>query len=112
MLRYRSAVRYRALETSLCVGLRAKIDKMSQPSPEEQPCAPARAVGWRFAAVNFHRGGLILLFLLEALDFYSQLADRITPYYPIYHDQVGYMVQTYRLLDDFQTQGWPALFAP
>jgi hypothetical protein len=52
--------------------------------------------------------GLLLLFAVEALMFYTQLADQILPYYPRYFDQIAYAVQTYHLIDSFHTEGWSA----
>ena len=52
--------------------------------------------------------GLALLFVVEGLMFYTQLADRILPYFPRFFDQTSFSVQTYQLIHRFQTLGWPA----
>lgn len=72
----------------------------------------ASVAGWPVRRIDPHLAGLLLLFVIEALVFYSQLADRIIPFYPVAFDQLGYFLETYRLLDAFHSQGWKALFAP
>ena len=49
---------------------------------------------------------LALLFALEALMFYTRLADQILPYFPRAYDQTVYTVETYQLIDQFRTHGW------
>jgi len=51
---------------------------------------------------------LVLLFAVEALMFYTQLADQILPYYPRAYDQTSYAVETYKLIDRFHVEGWSA----
>lgn len=79
--------------------------------PGERPAAHARDGLW-FGPPDRHDAALVLLFVIEALVFYTQLASRITPFYPPHYDQLVYMVEVYRLIDAFQTGGWAALFAP
>ena len=50
--------------------------------------------------------GLTLLFAVQALMFYTQLADQILPYYPRAYDQTSYAVATYRLIARFHAEGW------
>ena len=71
--------------------------------PVDGPC------GRRLGPFDAHHVGLALLFVLEALVFYSQLASRVTPFHPPSFDQVVYMVETYHLIDAFQAHGWSAL---
>ncbi len=89
---------------------------MSSPATED---ADNRAAGGRrersgalASRLDAHHAALAMLFVLEALVFYAQLASRITPLHPLYHDQVAYMVQSYQLIANFQVHGWSALFAP
>jgi hypothetical protein len=70
------------------------------------------AAWWPAGMINPHAAGMVLLFVLEGLVFYSQLANRIVPFHPTYFDQTGYYLETYHLLDAFQTQGWKALIGP
>ena len=53
---------------------------------------------------------LTLLFALEALMFYTQLAGQILPYFPRAFDQAGYSVASYALIDKFHAHGWAAFF--
>ena len=52
--------------------------------------------------------GLALLFVIEGLMFYTQLADQILPYFPRAFDQTAYSFQTYQLIDKFRIDGWQA----
>ena len=61
-----------------------------------------------WAAVSRPPLGLILLFIIEFVLFYTQLADQILPYYPQSFDQTGYFVATYDLLQRFHDTGWRA----
>lgn len=56
--------------------------------------------------------GLAVLFVIEGLMFYTQLADQILPYFPRAFDQTSYSVETYQLIDGFQKHGWQAFLHP
>jgi putative flippase GtrA len=83
--------------------------EMSQ-SVSKLPAAPAAE--WPVRGARLHIAGLVLLFVVEGLVFYSQLASRIVPFHPVAFDQTGYFLETYRLLDAFHSGGWKALFTP
>jgi hypothetical protein len=51
---------------------------------------------------------LAVLFAIEALVFYWQLAEQITPYYPRGFDQLTYFIETFRILNRYFTEGWLA----
>jgi len=52
---------------------------------------------------------LVALIAIEALVFFTQLADQILPYYPMNFDQTSYINNTFRLLDAIRDRGWLAL---
>jgi hypothetical protein len=54
---------------------------------------------------------LAALFALEAIIFYAQFAEQISPYYPRAWDQLEYFIDTYLLLGSFFTDGWRGLFS-
>ena len=78
---------------------------------KDQSTVTRPAGGWRLQDIDRHWAGLVLLFVLEAVLFYSQLADQITAFYPVNFDQVGFYLQSYQLFERFQSQGWSALLA-
>ena len=53
---------------------------------------------------------LLGILALECVFFYSQVALQIAPFYPSRYDQLGYYIETFTLLDRFQTKGWVAFF--
>jgi hypothetical protein len=54
---------------------------------------------------------LLGLFVVETVIFYWQLNDQIVSSYPAHYDQVSYLVQTYRLIEEFHARGWVAFLA-
>jgi len=53
--------------------------------------------------------GLLVLFAIQALVFYSQYAGQIAPYYPTNWDQLAFFSRTYQLMAAFYSQGWLGL---
>jgi hypothetical protein len=53
---------------------------------------------------------LILLFVVEAIVFYTQLWTQITPFYPANFDQTAYFNEVYSSYADFTKFGWLPLF--
>ena len=78
---------------------------------KDQSIVTRPAGGWRLQDIDRHLAGLALLFALQAIMFYSQLADQITAFYPANFDQVNYYFSSYQLFEQFQSQGWSALLA-
>jgi hypothetical protein len=53
--------------------------------------------------------GLLALFAIQALVFYSQYAAQVAPYYPTTWDQLAFFSRTYELTAAFYSQGWSGL---
>jgi hypothetical protein len=78
---------------------------------KDQSIVTRPAGGWRLQDIDRHWAGLALLFAVQAIMFYSQLADQITAFYPVNFDQIGFYLQSYHLFERFQSQGWSAQLA-
>jgi hypothetical protein len=52
---------------------------------------------------------LLLLFVAEAVIFYTQTADQIAPFFPMNFDQAGYANYTYQLYEAIRDRGWIAI---
>lgn len=52
---------------------------------------------------------LVALFVLQGVIFYTQIAGQIAPIYPANHDQLGYMLKAYELIDQISLKGVRAL---
>jgi len=52
---------------------------------------------------------LLLLFTVETVVFYVQMADQIAPFFPMNFDQGGYANYTYQLFEAIRERGWSAL---
>jgi len=76
--------------------------------PEPIAPRPPLAAGWRAG----NRRYLVLLFALEALIFYTQVADQIAPFYPGNYDQAVFYSLSYELaLERFRARGWSAFLS-
>ena len=54
--------------------------------------------------------GLVVVFIFEAIIFYSQLVNNVIPFYPPNHDQLVFLMESYKLAADVPSHGWGGLF--